>query len=98
MSEARDVPRVGRVTNVVNQSRKGPYTVLRVPGFHDESVTFDHTDPDVWQEEHPPAHNNTVVISDIRHTPKGWRAYKAHFYRPEDEKHVSEKESEAAMR
>ncbi|OGM95257.1 hypothetical protein A2524_04410 [Candidatus Wolfebacteria bacterium RIFOXYD12_FULL_48_21] len=39
----------------------------------------------VWQEKSQPEGGVTVILWDIRHKRKGWRAYGARFYRPSDE-------------
>lgn len=72
---------IARVEKVVTGPQ--PYAVAIAKGISG-SVTFSLR-PDVWSEEKSPMAENQVVLDDLRKNDHGWRAYKARFYRPEDE-------------
>ncbi len=72
---------IARVERVV--TGRQPYAVAVAKGVSG-TVTFSLR-PDVWLEEKSPMASNQVVLDDLRKNDHGWRAYKARFYRPEDE-------------
>jgi hypothetical protein len=71
---------VAIVQDVVIDGKKGSYVVTTCDGL-EGSVTFSLT-TEVWQENKQPEKGNLVILSDVRRTSNGWRAYHARFYRP----------------
>ena len=64
---------------VVCMFLSGPYSYNRR-----ESVTFSLT-AEVWNEKGRPLRGLEVILSDVRKTENGWRAYSARFRRLEDQ-------------
>ncbi len=61
-----------------------PYAVATAQGISG-TITFSlGPDADVWEDEAWPERGMKVVLGDLRKKEK-WRAYKARFFRPEDE-------------
>lgn len=65
---------------------QSPYAVATADEL-DGSVTFSlQKNHGVWDENNLPLPGQKVILNDIRHHKgKGWRAFKARFFRPEDE-------------
>lgn len=71
------------VQKIIPHGKHGPYAVAQsddIPGW----ITFSLNKP-VWQEEEEPKPGTYVILSDLRKK-DGWRAEKARFYRPGDDK------------
>ncbi len=86
-----DKGRIAEVTGVVRSS--SPYAFAKVEGI-DGDVTFSLSSRlNVWREDSWPARSMSVVLFDLRKVGEKWRAYKARFFRPEDESSIERKRS-----
>jgi len=72
------------IQKVVNDGNHGPYAVATCEGLKG-SITFSLEKP-VWNEKDRPNRGDIVILDDIRKKRAGWRAQKARFLRPSDEK------------
>jgi len=63
---------------------KGEYAMTHVSGIG--KVTFSYNpDDNVWTEGDLPIKGAKVVLSNLLSMVGGWRAFKARYFRPEDE-------------
>ena len=75
--------KIGEVVDVVQG--KSPYAVTEVDGI-DGTVTFSLKESHgVWRPGRAPLKGQTVILGDITHMDKGWRALSARPYTPEDQ-------------
>lgn len=88
---------IGIVKYVLLNGRHGAY-VKALDTCEDSSeklegyITFSiEEEQGVWTEKRWPKPGDLVVLQDIHKKPKGWRAEKARFYRPRDEKKRKQK-------
>ncbi len=94
MNTEKDKEYTAVVRGVKQEGRHGAYAVA----WNEElgEVTFALT-RDVWNEERLPEKGSIVVLQDITKKVAGWRANKARFYRPSDEKGESTNEKREAV-
>ena len=78
----RDPPRKAVVIVPRREGHRGPFFLAECEGLQ-VTVSLSR---DVWQEESEPEGGTFVLLEDIRLKRGGWRAHRARFYRPSDEK------------
>lgn len=74
---------IGQIDSIVQPLKKVPYAVVEIESLG--KVTFSMVTP-VWEEDIPLKKGQFVVLSELVKYATGWRAHKARFMRPEDEK------------
>ncbi len=72
------------VIQQVVKGRHGPYAVASSNEING-SITFSLKKP-FWEENDWPEKGMVVVLSELRKKRAGWRAMKARFFKPSDEK------------
>ena len=85
------------ITNII-RSEKGDFVVTKSDEFTEGSITFS-LDSRVWCEDMNPERGDMVVLEDLIAKRTGqfkysWRAYTAHFLRPEIQHQREEEEEE----
>ncbi|OGI16620.1 MAG: hypothetical protein A3J63_04685 [Candidatus Moranbacteria bacterium RIFCSPHIGHO2_02_FULL_40_12b] len=89
-----DPPIVAVVTMPHREGHKGPFFEAKC----DIGTVTVSLNRDVWGEDVWPEGGIKVLLWDIRSKRKGWRAYRARFYRPSDEKLFNKKSRENSKR
>jgi len=73
------------ITQRVKEGREGRLYVVATTEELKGSVTFS-LDKSCWQENSMPERGTVVVLSELRKKKAGWRAMKARYFKPYDEK------------
>lgn len=82
MQTKKDLPKKAIVTVPKREGHNGPFFEAECKDVGKITVSLKG---DVWKEDAQPEGGTTVVLWDIRRKRKGWRAYRARFFRPSDE-------------
>lgn len=72
------------IVQTIVRGKHGSYVVATSDEING-SITFSLKKP-FWEENNWPEKGTIVVLSELRKKRAGWRAMKARFFRPEDER------------